>query len=302
MIKIKICLVIACINCTQQLYACNSCAQVSTVGSSSSLLQNVLKNYVSIQYQHAIFKQNGAGYSSTKDRMQSLVLEAKFKCYKRLFLSVNLPWHYKRRTFAHRNVVNQGIGDMHLMADYRFANIKLSKQATINPILNLGVKLPTGRYQHYIKSYDIPRSFNNGTGACAIVFNPIVITNYKRVGWSNSYVLIRNATNKYKYQYGMQQAFRSLFFYKLKLGLKHKIAPMVGVNVEHMTKDKLSTGELDNSTGADVTFLNMGVNLISKKAACTMSYQRPIRQKYSSNQAKINGLVAMRYAYFLNKK
>jgi len=135
--------------------ACNSCSQVSVVSDNGLLLQNVLNDYFSLQTRIVSFASHGQENEKSNDKLIASELMMKKGLSPKIYAWAAIPYQNNYRQFdALPALKNHGLGDVRLGVDYSFNEINLAESFQVRPILTVGIKAPTGHYEHYNESGD----------------------------------------------------------------------------------------------------------------------------------------------------
>ena len=283
-------------------YACNSCSQISVSSGSGVLMQNMLQDYVSIQYRRVSFFSNTEALDASTDVLTTTELTLKKNITKQLYVWTSVPYQYNIRSFQNDQLQRHGVGDARLGADYRFGNLLKSEDIYLAPIISLGVKAPTGHYEHYLLSQGMPRSFNEGTGAWAALGTATFQARYKKVGAQIAGTFFYQGKNKYDYQYGHQVNFNSTVYYDLSYGKNVALYPSLGVSFDEVLPDTYSSGLRDKSTGGSSWLLQAGGTIKRKVHALTFQYQCPLSQYYAGNTVNLSNVYSCQYTYLFNNR
>jgi hypothetical protein len=261
-------------------------------------MQNITQDYFSLRYSHIGFKSVGAENTSN-DVLSSAELMFKKRIKGNFYGWVVAPYKLNTRYMPNETLKAYGIGDVRIGADYRFKDVLRAEDYQLVPILSMGIKAPTGHYEHYLPSQDMPRSFNEGTGAWAGMASAVFQFKHKKLGAALGTTYFYQGKNKYDYQFGNQWNSSIAAYYELFSSKSIRLYPSIGFTADQVYHDKLNNSK-DIWTGGNSLQLQTGLSARRKSHALSFQYQLPLAQSYASNTTQLKSIYTCQYTLLLN--
>lgn len=268
---------------TQYANACDICGCGSST-TNFGILPSLSNHFVGIKYQYKSFHSTphdvlDQHYSASDETFQTTELWGRMILKKRFQLFASLPYSKNTRVENNSTTMVSGIGDVNIMTS--FVWIKPStKDKNWNHSLqsSIGIKLPTGKYDQLQNNIFLNQNIQLGTGSFDIPTNLMYTIRYKKSGMNTELNYKINSNNKYKYQFGNRFTGAVRLFTQKKIK-SLTLLPQLGASIEIANRDKRNY-EIENYTGGQFIFSNIGFDTYFNKFALSMQCQKPLGSNY----------------------
>lgn len=266
--------------------ACDVCG-CSLGGNYFGILPLYNKNFVGMRWSEARFysfihaTQNLPAQHS-EDKYQKLELWGRYYLGKRVQLFAFIPYMYNDMNGTDQKVYAHGLGDVSVVANYVILNT--GNQGSDFKHLLLaggGLKLPTGKFDLTDQGKIINRNFQMGTGSLDVIVNAVYTIRYKQAGMNFETGYKVNTRNRDHYLFGNQYRASGQLFFWQKAG-PLSVLPHGGVYFEQAAMHK-ERDIYQVNTGGEAWLASGGLDIYIKSVTLGINFQRPMAQRYNSD-------------------
>lgn len=305
--QLRIAVVLTILCCPTLLIACDACS--NSGNQQLGILPQQGVHFVGIQYRctqfssrHASLFEAHPGATAT-EQYNSLQLWGRYYVGQRLQLFAFVPWQQSIATQQGIKSVQQGLGDVTIMAATRFSRNTGNLKHSL--LISAGPKMPTGRYNGISQSdrNGLP-NMQPGTGSWDVSMN----ANYtlQRQEWSMvaeaSYLL--TTANRYNYKYGNKTGVSVLGLRRLS-SEQSTWLPFAGARLDYVLQDydNYNRKWLNTASGGYITYASAGCQWYHNSIGAQLSAALPVSQHYADGnvQAKIKAEAGF-FILFKNNK
>jgi len=277
--------------CYASAKACDICG--CGVGSYYlGILPDFNKRFIGLRYQYNTMQTHlgpeGRHTPLTADETYQIVeLWGAYNFGDRVRVMAFLPFNFNQRRVnaMEESGEKSGLGDIAAMAYYRIfeGGNTTTKFKLFNHSLwaGAGVKVPSGEYDNSERasvSADSPNNFQLGTGSTDFTFNVTYDARLMDMGFNLNLLYKFNTENQYEYRYGNKFTGNALFYYKILIDQKLRIAPNIGIRYEKAEQDVSYRRFYINQSGGNLTSAIAGLELNIGRYALGVNYQLPVDQ------------------------
>ncbi len=272
---------------------CDGCG--SGGGGSMGFASMLNSNFVGLRYFNQQYKSSDGLYSNSlwyNESFNTIQVWARIPVYKNIQVSALIPYHFHQRETPTGNQKITGIGDITVIAMYRFYQTKKDSTFFRHTVqAGVGVKAPTGKFDQ-ANAGTINPSFQVGTGSWDYLLATEYIIKRKQFGLNTMLNYVIKTENDKKYRFGNQFNYAGTFFYLFEKK-DFSLAPQIGFAGEVYESNYQYT-ELVRNTSGDVIFSKIGLELGQNKFSFGANLMLPINQNLAGNR------VEAKYRWSLN--
>ena len=270
-------------------YACNCGGGGSFSGGGSlGMMSQYNQNFVGLAWEHNGVDSRSSIYGKYNSSFQfnTVHLMGKYYPVRRMFISADVPYHFKMNDEKGTIQNVNGIGDLTLSAGYMVLKPvdSLCKVWTQYIVLSGGVKMPTGKYKVADEGISDGPYLQPGTGSWDVMFNVGYTFKYKRFGVFSELSYAVNTTNKQDYKFGNRLSSSASGFYRNRVG-GFTFLPSAGMLFENLQKDRLIEEPVQMS-GGNILFATFGLDVYYKWVGLGFYFLQPTYQQISDDYAK----------------
>lgn len=231
----------------------------------------------------------GLAIPAQNEYYRSVDIFGRYFITRRLQVMALVPFNLYERKGSEGHIVNNGLGDVNLLAGYVLLNTgdSIMHRFKHTLIVNAGAKLPTGRYKindNGDERYTNP-AIQPGTGSVDGLFNLFYTLRYRKFGFTVDGNMRLSGKNSQGYQMGNRYTTSARVFLWQKLGWDWSILPSVGATYDYAAID-YKYGIRQTNTGGNGVFGTVGADVYYKKMALGAYYQHPLAYQYSGGLAQ----------------
>ncbi len=264
-------------------YACEICS--SGFGSYIGILPQYGQHFLGVRWQTQTFRSIPNPLYPSEEVFNQYEIWGRFNIIKKIQFLVFVPYFTNYRTQYGRRTEMQGLGDISLQANYILFNSGDSIFTPLKQTLTsgIGVKLPSGKYQNPEGGQLVNPNFQLGTGSTDYFINLIYTIRYGKFGLNLDLRQKFNGENPTnQHQFGNQTMISGQFFWWQNFG-KFSLLPTLGVYYENSQPNTFET-DIQEHTGGNVSFWNVGTELYLKYLSVGFSYQKPFSQNLAEGE------------------
>lgn len=269
-----------------EVHACDVCG-CSLGGNYFGILPLYNKNFVGLRWSQAKFHSYIAPTQylpaeQSNDTYAKVELWGRYYLGKRVQLFAFIPYAYNDMKGTDQVVSANGLGDISIMGNYvLFSTGEGKSDFKQTLIAGGGVKLPTGEFDLTDKGKIINRNFQLGTGSVDFNLNAVYTVLYKKTGINVETGYKINTRNRHDYLFGNQYRASAQLFYWQTLG-QFSFLPHAGMNYEQGATHK-DGHIIQVNTGGSAWLGSGGLDLYINRFTVGVNYQKPVSQKYNSD-------------------
>lgn len=274
---------------TGSAYACEVCG-CSMGGNYFGILPQFHGHFVGLRYQYRSFRSEHVPLFNESEQLisheyfQTAELWGRWNPSKKVQLFAFVPVNFMRKQEAGITTLENGLGDMSLIANVVLLNTGDDIRNTWKHALQLGggVKIPTGRSNLKLADGLVNPNFQLGTGSFDFPLNAIYTVRYKRAGLATELNYRINTPNGENYRFGNRLNTATRLFYWQQAGIVNFL-PSVGMLWEHAAQDAENGIRQDLSGGQSLWFTS-GLEVYFNRFSVGASYQQTLYQHLSDGQ------------------
>ncbi|MEK7253141.1 MAG: hypothetical protein AAB316_00220 [Bacteroidota bacterium] len=277
-----------------------SCCAVSCCASGSGyggILPQFHKHFAGIRYTQRSLKTTSLPSIlheipdlTTEQQYQTMEFFGRFYPVERVQVFAFLPFNRFSQTNNGETLLEEGLGDVTLLANYNLLDTgdSLSRDWKHNLLLGGGVKLPTGSFKPNIADGDeYQPTLQTGTGSLDFLANLAYTLRFKQWGIQADAGFRFNSTNQMDYRFGNRIQGGMRVFRQIG-GDDFSILPNLGLQFEAAQKDRLGD-ETRKFTGGRAGFVGAGVQVFVGNISFDASFQQPFFQSLSEGHSNLGG-------------
>ncbi|AWH85187.1 hypothetical protein HYN59_08655 [Flavobacterium album] len=276
--------------------ACGCSASGGGMGFSSMINQN----FVGLRYIYQSYSTKDGIFNNSPwvgQDFNTIQAWARIPVFKRLQLSVQVPYHFNSRELATGTQNISGIGDITVLGLY---NVYMTKKdsTVFTHILSAGggVKAPVGKYDSN-NNGSVNPSFQLGTGSWDYVLAAEYVIRKKQWGLNAMTSYIMKTENSKQYQFGNQFNYNATLFYAAE-GDKITWVPQAGIAGEIYATNRQYSQDVPGTKG-DILFSKLGLEAGTGKFSAGVNAMLPISQNLIGGRVEANYRLSVNLNYSL---
>lgn len=191
----------------------------------------------------------------------------------------------------HNHIVNKGIGDPLLVANYRVFNQTVSDSNNFSHCMfvGAGIRLPIGKYKIGEGADPLERVHLPGTGSSDLMANASYIGKINKTGCNINLSYMLTGKNNQSFEFGDRINANATFYYQVDLPKcgGATFFPNTGIYYERAAKDKNSKLEIRNSGGM-IMLVHAGFDVYYKRISLNTALQLPVIQTLNQPQPELH--------------
>ena len=283
--------------------ACDVCGGMVNNGS-GGLLYLIPKHTVGLNWQVAKFHSQRYEYADISDeRFGRIEFNARFQVSKRFRLVTAIPFSNKQSVLGFQKQSLKGLGDITLAGQYDFVPNKATvDKFAQNLIFSLGLKLPTGTFDHEDANYKTINPYlQPGTGSTDMLASLIYAVQKERIGLSANLSFLGTTENPNQFRFGNQWQSELRCYAITKPFGQIKLVPSLGFRRDFKQAD-IDLGTVVPQSSTDVLNGMVGLDFFAKEVAISVQYQLPLVHLRANNLLQIQPQFTLGAFCFLNQR
>ncbi len=286
-------------NFSPKALLCDACG-CSASGGSMGFASMLNANFVGLRYYNQQYQSTDGLYSNSvwyKERYNTIQVWARIPVYKKVQLSVLVPYHFHNRETVTGSQSITGLGDATVIGMYQLlqtedAGAKFSHTVQIGG----GLKIPTGKFNQE-NAGNVNPSFQLGTGSWDFVFASEYVVKKGNIGLNVMGNYILKTQNSNQYRFGNQVNYASTFFYLYE---KNQVSftPQLGFSGE-IYQSNSQYSQTVRKTSGDILFGKVGFELGKKRFSLGANLMLPLHQNLASERLKADYRWSLNFNYSL---
>lgn len=280
-------------------FDCDACG-CSASGGGMGFSSMIDQNFVGVRYIYQSYSAKDGIFNNSPwidQNFNTVQAWARIPVFKKLQLSLQVPYHFNNREMSAEKQEISGIGDVTLLALYSlYKTEKDSASFTHMLSVGAGFKAPLGKYDSN-NNGSVNPSFQLGTGSWDYVLVAEYVVRRKQLGLNVMSNYIIKTVNDKHYQFGNQLNYSGTFFYAAE-GEKFTWVPQAGLAGELYAVNKQYGQDVPDTEG-DILFGKLGFEAGMGRFSAGVNAMLPISQNLTGGRVEANYRWAVNLNYSL---
>jgi len=278
---------------------CDACGCSATGGSMgfASLLNT---NFIGVRYIYQRYASNDGLYDNSPwqtEQFNSVQLWGRIPVFRKVQLSVLIPYHYNTRETATGSNSISGVGDISAIALYRLFQTTTDSTFFAHTVqMGAGIKAPTGKYDE-TNNGSINPGFQLGTGSWDYLFLAEHILRRKQFGFQSMFNYVVKTANNKHYRFGNQFNYSGTLFWLHEKG-DFSLSPQLGAAGE-VSENNSQFGQPVSKTSGSIVFGKIGLEAGFGKWSAGAQFFLPMQQNLTGGRVDAKYRLGLNVNYSL---